>query len=106
MKMNENELYKLGVIKLIKESSSLCVCDFCKNKIECKEKDCPSYSSGRGGMLDNKKVDFPWSCLDFDFGTCGAMEFTKCNGCWKDNFANFELDLSYFEEYVKETNNG
>ena len=67
------------------------ICNYCKNYIECKGKDCPKYVEGKG-CWDDKRCyyDWAWSCKDFRFGTCDMLENTPCNGCVKNNHKGFE----------------
>ncbi len=67
------------------------ICNYCKNNITCKGKECAKYIEGRG-CWDDKRChhDWVWSCRDFDFGTCEMLENTPCNGCFKNNYNGFE----------------
>ncbi len=62
-------------------------CKLCTHYRPCHGKDCPQYVSGVGATGPNGKEypDFKWSCEDFDYGTCPAMEDTPCNGCDFEN---------------------
>ena len=80
------------------------ICDHCKNKVECKGKDCDQYISGDEGFIDGKPVKFKWDCQDFDYGTCPKMENTPCEGCSDTNYAGFEYkddDYDYMSALVQ-----
>ena len=65
------------------------ICSYCKNKIECKGRECEKYREGIGDA-DGKFPDWKWTCMDFDFGTCFLLEDTPCNGCFENNTKGFE----------------
>lgn len=75
-------------------------CEHCvyNKEVQCLEKQCPDYTEGVGVVdaNDPSKVypDFPWSCLDFDYGDCPHMDNTPCHGCIDNNTCNFRLDVS------------
>lgn len=58
-------------------------CELCAHYIPCTGKDCPQYISGTGatGQDGKQYPDFKWTCDDFEYGQCPAMENTPCNGC-------------------------
>lgn len=58
-------------------------CELCAHYIPCAGKDCSKYISGTGatGQDGKEYPDFKWTCEDFDYGQCPAMENTPCNGC-------------------------
>ncbi len=62
-------------------------CLLCAHYHPCAGKDCPQYISGTGATDKEGKEypDFKWSCDDFEYGTCPAMENTPCNGCDFEN---------------------
>lgn len=62
-------------------------CLLCAHHHPCPGKDCPQYVAGIGATgKDGKEYhDFKWTCEDFEFGTCPAMENTPCNGCDFEN---------------------
>ena len=68
------------------------ICDKCANnpRITC-GKDCPSYIEGDHGWADGKRVDFHWTCMDLDWGSCPRLEGSVCHGCYDADFANFKL---------------
>lgn len=76
------------------------LCDYCKNDIKCKGKDCPKYDSWYPERveLDGKvisKEEQPWaykeySCLDLDYGECDLLIDTPCHGCSYKLNNNFE----------------
>ena len=67
------------------------VCELCKNHVECNKDKCNEYTEGIG-VTDEKgnKLDWKWSCLDFDYGSCTKLEDTPCYECFKNNMASFE----------------
>lgn len=65
------------------------LCSHCKNKVECNSKECKEYISGTQGYINDKPVEFNWSCEDFDYGTCPMMEHTPCNGCFERDYDGF-----------------
>lgn len=65
------------------------ICNHCKNKIECKQKECDQYVSGDEGYIDNKLVKFKWDCMDFDYGSCSKMENTPCYKCFENEYSGF-----------------
>ena len=82
--------------KLMKDFTELVmtsenICQYCKNNIKCRGKECEKYIEGRG-CWDDKRChhDWTWSCKDFDFGTCDMLENTPCNGCFENDNRGFE----------------
>nr|DAE43360.1 MAG TPA: hypothetical protein [Caudoviricetes sp.] len=75
--------------ELVKRSEH--ICDYCKNKVQCKGEECDKYMKGNG-CEDEKgnHYDWDWTCEDFDFGTCDMMIDTPCNGCFKNDNNGFE----------------
>lgn len=63
------------------------ICAYCKNEIKCEGKDCDCYEEGKGVEMH---PDFPWTCEDFDYGTCKKMKGTKCEECFDRNYSGFE----------------
>lgn len=66
-------------------------CQLCKYYIECNKEKCDKYSEGVG-LTDEKgnTLDWKWSCLDFDYGSCAKLEDTPCYECFKNNMSGFE----------------
>lgn len=62
-------------------------CSLCAHYYPCAGKDCPKYISGTGANNPDgtEDPDFKWTCEDFDFGTCPALENMPCNGCDFEN---------------------
>lgn len=62
-------------------------CKLCVHHHECQSRNCPNYIEGMGATdWDGKShPDFKWTCRDFEFGTCAALENTPCNGCDFEN---------------------
>lgn len=62
-------------------------CLLCAHYHPCAGKDCPQYISGVGmiGQDGKRYPTLKWSCDDFEYGTCPAMENTPCNGCDFEN---------------------
>ena len=76
-------------IELVMKSKD--ICDYCKNHIECRGKDCPKYVESKDCWDDKRcRHDWAWSCRDFQFGTCDMLEETPCNGCIQNNNKGFE----------------
>ena len=68
------------------------ICAYCKNRVECKEKECDCYEHGKGvvDMDGNEHPDLEWTCEDFDYGTCQKMKGTKCEKCFENGYSGFE----------------
>lgn len=66
-------------------------CEYCKHNLKCGE-ECEFYEEGRGMYDENGKfLDWKWTCMDFDFGTCRKLEDTPCNQCFgEDGEFHFE----------------
>ena len=81
----EEDLIELGMC-------SENICSYCKNNIECKDKECKKYCEGKGAYGQDGQYfpDWRWNCKDFDFGTCPLLENTPCNGCFENNAKGFE----------------
>lgn len=79
------------------------ICAYCKNRVECKEKECDCYEHGKGAvdMDGNEHPDFEWTCKDFNYGTCQKMKGTKCEKCFENGYSGFE-----WVGIGKEQNNG
>ena len=64
-------------------------CEFCAHYYPCPSlpQDCKHYCEGIGAQGENGQEypDFKWTCQDFNFGTCGALENTPCNGCFYED---------------------
>lgn len=88
--LNKYNQLESDFIELVMESKN--ICHFCKNNIECKNKDCEEYIEGQGGYDQDGQhfPDWKWTCKDFDFGTCPLLENTPCNGCFENNNKGFE----------------
>lgn len=65
------------------------ICSYCENHVDCKGKNCKAYIEGEQGFINDKPVDFHWSCEDFNYGTCPMMENTPCNGCFERDYDGF-----------------
>lgn len=76
-------------MELVANSENMC--SYCKHNTECKGKECPKYTEGKG-CWDDKRCyyDWVWSCQDFNFGTCDLLESTPCNGCLENDNKGFE----------------
>ena len=68
------------------------ICHYCKNKTECKDRECPMYCEGKGAYGEDGRhfSDWKWTCHDFDFGTCPLLENTPCNECFDNSYQGFE----------------
>lgn len=67
------------------------ICSYCKNTIKCNGKDCEFYEAGTGASIgETRYPDFKWTCMDFNFGTCTAMEKTPCFECFDNDYSGFE----------------
>ena len=66
-------------------------CEHCKHYIKCEGEKCDKYIEGQGA-LDEKgnKVDFKWTCMDFNYGDCPKLDATPCYECIKNNLKGFE----------------
>ena len=84
------EKYKQLDIDLLKAKDDD-ICGKCTHQRHCDGKTCPGYIEGRGGEMDGKWVDFPWTCEDLDWGSCPMMEGTPCHGCFDSGYCGFEL---------------
>lgn len=92
----ENDLLRSALEKYIKENGDD-ICEHCKNHIPCTPDDCDKYEEGSGGWINGQRVDdFEWSCKDFDYGTCGKMTGTPCDGCFCSDYSGFDLNLNTF----------
>lgn len=91
-------LVRKAVIQLVDD-----ICPSCKHYIPCKRKDCECYESGRGMYLIQKDGsqewhgEWPWSCMDFDLGSCRKREGTPCESCGND-FLNYEMIIEEGEK--------
>lgn len=56
-------------------------CSICANYVPCREEKCPHYCEGNEGEINGRKVEFKWTCMDFDYGDCGMRENTPCHDC-------------------------
>ena len=58
-------------------------CTYCLYNHECEGKKCDCFMKGEGGInvKTGEKVDYKWTCMDFDYGTCKKLEETPCNEC-------------------------
>jgi hypothetical protein len=91
--MDEEE-YKEIITNLLFEMNDINACNYCTNRVECNGKDCPYFCQGDFGFIGAEKINFKWTCEDFDMGTCGALENTPCAHCVKTEDAeDFELDI-------------
>jgi hypothetical protein len=67
------------------------ICDFCKYDQVCQGEKCDKYVDGIGGTDESGNYhDWKWTCMDFNFGTCGQLEDTPCNGCFDNGMNGFE----------------
>ena len=66
---------------VIKDTDKGCI--LCAHYHDCKGESCPHFVSGVGAVAQDgtQYPDFKWTCEDFKYGTCAAMENTPCNGC-------------------------
>lgn len=95
----ENSFLRTALIDHIKHWNDD-LCKHCSNRISCEKRECERYQEGVGGWLNGQRVeDLRWSCRDFDFGTCGKMVGTPCEGCFENDYYGFSLDLSTFGSY-------
>lgn len=87
------------LIKLIKQSDDMCA--YCKNHIECKGEQCEKFEKGVGGTGNDGTAfpDWHWQCTLFNYGTCGMMENTPCNGCFENDYKGFEWRRSCGPRY-------
>lgn len=65
-------------IRLLATGDCEIPCDVCEYQKPCSKENCEYYEEDTV-VFNGKKS--PWSCFDFDWGTCKAMENTPCNGC-------------------------
>lgn len=56
-------------------------CSICAYYVPCMEKECPYYCEGNEGEIDGRKVEFKWTCMDFDYGDCQMRENAPCRNC-------------------------
>lgn len=56
-------------------------CKLCANYKPCPERECPQFVEGNEGEINGHKLEFKWTCMDFDFGDCPALENTPCHDC-------------------------
>lgn len=77
----ELEIKLIGALKAAWDELAE-TCEHCvyNKEVQCLEKQCPDYTEGVGVVdaNDPSKVypDFPWSCLDFEYGDCPHMDNT------------------------------
>jgi hypothetical protein len=96
--MDKNfEKLKKAFVEVLKNPNDVDPCNFCKNKIVCKKKECPKYCSGIGDA-EGKFPTMKWTCEDFNFGTCEVMEHTPCDGCIFNDYSGFELNLDMLDK--------
>ena len=87
----KQDIMSADIIKLALSSED--PCEYCKHQIEGLGKKCKSYVSGTDVLdKENRKFDWQWSCLDFNYGECDLLMNTPCNGCIKNNYGNFEYE--------------
>lgn len=80
------------IIKYDDNICSKCMHDY--QKICKGSKECDGYVEGSEGFIGDKKVRYPWTCLDFDIGDCSVLQDTPCHGCVDENSKNY---FSHFE---------
>lgn len=74
------------------------ICDFCKYNHECQGEKCDKYTEGVGCTDESDNYyDWKWTCMDFNFGTCGKLEDTPCNGCFDNNMSGFKWRGAKYE---------
>lgn len=95
----KSKLYEDAVNLLIKTSTNISPCGFCKHEKRCMSTLCENYVSGVGDA-EGKYPQMKWSCEDFVFGTCTCLENTPCNGCIQNNNSNFLLDEAKLARFV------
>lgn len=94
--MIDNEQFLSQVLRLKEERDFVIkkycddICNYCKNRIECKGKDCKEFVEGNQGYINDNPVDFHWTCEDFNYGTCPLMEHTPCNRCFERDYDGFQ----------------
>jgi hypothetical protein len=67
------------------------VCTFCKHDVFCQGDKCDKYIEGKGATNDKGElVDWDWTCMDFNYGTCPKLENTPCDGCFENDMSGFE----------------
>jgi hypothetical protein len=89
--LEAEDRYRTLYIEALKKNADD-LCSLCQNKpaFSC-TKECPNYIEGKDGTIDGKLVDFPWSCMDFNWGECDRLIETPCHGCFDADFCNFAL---------------
>lgn len=86
----ENKRLRDYIAALLKQHSDD-LCAECVNEIKCEGEKCSKFTSGEGGTLSGVGyVDFPWTCEDFDYGSCAMMAGTPCDGCFDGGYRGFE----------------
>ena len=81
-------------------------CDYCKHNVVVCSESCIDYQEGRGATDKNGRyLDWHWSCMDWEFGSCKRLEHTPChNCCTKDKkFVNWEYKHKVKKENSNET---
>lgn len=99
LKKERDDLLKI-ISKLLQLNEDCC--DYCKHipkdenvykcLFTCEDVKCDKFESGDKAILDEKEIDWDWTCRDF--GACPALDNTPCQHCidTTDN-CNFELDI-------------
>lgn len=78
-------------IKQLAKNKISDICSLCSYNHKCEKEKCKDFIRGKGMQFTDtlKYIDEPWTCMDFNFGTCPTLEHTPCNGCIDNNLKNF-----------------
>lgn len=69
------------------------ICEYCKNKVDCIPDECECYTSGGEVVFHiDGEIESKWDCLDFDYGSCPAMEKTPCFKCFEGDYDGFQYN--------------
>lgn len=81
----------IETIKQLVKNNISNICSLCSYNHKCEGKKCKDFIQGKGMQLIDtlEYIDEPWTCMDFNFGTCPTLEHTPCNGCIDNDFENF-----------------
>lgn len=67
------------------------ICSYCKHYQPCEKEQCIHYIEGVGATDEKGKyLDWKWTCMDWNYGTCNKLENTPCNGCMDNDDNGFE----------------